>query len=75
MVQQIKDKTKIEVAKPYAKPFLDNNAMEQNSISTDASKLKSVQEAIPLDTIALLSLSYLRLVYHNKQYCRPQYSC
>ena len=54
MVQQNKDKTKIEVAKPYAKQFLDNNAMEQLSISTDASKLKSVQETIPLNTIALL---------------------
>ena len=54
MVQQIEDKSKIEVAKPYARQFYDNNTLEQPSISTDASRIKSVQVAIPLDTIASL---------------------
>ena len=54
IVQQIENKAKIEVDKPYARQFLDNNTSEQPSISTDASKLKSVQVAIPLDTIASL---------------------
>ena len=52
MAQQIKEKAKIKATRPYARQFLDNNNLEQPSISTDASKLKLVQVAILLSTIA-----------------------